>query len=258
MGRYDKIKVWDGSAWVQPRSLKVRANDAWQDFGDNLSAITKTLELRHDNQWKRCTLNKSTRVIPGETYSSGAFSLLPASAFGYNNNYGPSDFKLEFVVKKDSDTDVVVFRSGNSTNKCLFKVTWLASGAFKITVATQYGSDGTQYSGTTTEKVMAGNWATVKILGKKGDYKLTVTVNGVAKTFTDLYYYWSIENATNQVGQAGVYFKDTFFIQGHYYVNSNTVGTKQVTIDMNTASGSGNDYTGITHVDTSTEEVIWI
>ena len=27
---------------------------------------------------------------------------------------------------------------------------------------------------------------------------------------------------------------------------------------MNTASGSGNDYTGINHVDTSTTEVIWI
>ena len=258
MGRYDKIKVWNGSAWVQPSRIRVRANNAWQDFGDNLSDVTKTLEVKHDNQWKRCTLNRSIRVIPGEAYSSGAFNLLPASAFCYNNYVGPSDFKLEFVAKKDTDTDVVVFRSGNSTNKCLFKVEWLASGAFKVTVATQYGSDGTQHSATTTATVKAGNWATVKIIAKKGDYRLTVTVNGTSKTFTNLSYYWCIQNATNQVGQSGVYFKDTFFIQGHYYINSNTAGTKQVTINMNTASGSGNDYTGINHVDTSTTEVIWI
>ena len=39
MCRYDKIKVWNGSAWVQPSRIRVRANNAWQDFGDNLSDV---------------------------------------------------------------------------------------------------------------------------------------------------------------------------------------------------------------------------
>ena len=39
MGRYDKIKVWNGSAWVQPSRIRVRANNSWQDFGDNLSDV---------------------------------------------------------------------------------------------------------------------------------------------------------------------------------------------------------------------------
>lgn len=258
MGRYDKIKIWDGSAWVQPSRIRVWSNNAWQDFGDNLSAVTKTLEVRYNNTWNRCTLNRSTRTTPGETYSTGSFNLLPATSFGYNNYAGPSDFKLEFVARKDTDTAMTVFRSGNSTNKCLFKVDWLASGAFKITVATQYGSDGTAHSQTTTAKVMAGNWATVKIRAPKGSTNLTITVNGTSQTFTNLWYYWAIRNATNTVGQTGIEFKDTFFIQAHYYINDSTSGTKQVTINMNTASGSSNNYSGITHVDTSTTEVIWI
>lgn len=258
MGRYDKIEVWNGSAWVNPSRIKVRANDAWQDFGDELSDNTKTLEVRSNSAWYRCTLNRSTRTIPGEKYSTGGFSLLPANSYGYDNYMGPSDFRLEFVARKETDTTVNIFRAGNSTNKCLFRLEWLASGAFKITVATQYGSDGTQYSKTTTAKVMAGNWATVKILAPKGSTNLAITINGVTQNLSGLWWYWAIRNSTNQVGQAGVDFKDTFFIQAHYYINDSTAGTKQVTIDMNTASGSGNDYTSITHVDTSTTEVIWI
>lgn len=258
MGRYDKIKVWNGSAWVQPSRIRVRANNAWQDFGDNLSDNTRTLEVRNNNAWHRCTLNRSTRTIPGETYSNGAFSLLPAYAFGYNNYSGASDFKMTFTARKTSDTNVVLFYSHYGT-AAEFKIEWLANGSLKFTVATSW--EGTTYVGrraataTTTKKVTANTWMNVQITAPKGTYnKFKVVINGESQTFTNLYYFWEHPSATNTVGQAGVQFKDEFFIQAQTYVGKTT----RVTIDMNTASGSGNNYTGITHVDTSTTEVIWI
>ena len=259
MGRYDKIKIWDGSAWVQPSRIRVWSNNAWQDFGDNESAITKTLEVRHNNAWHRCTLNRSTRTISGETYANGAFQLLPKSAFGYNNYVGASDFKLNFTARKTTDTKVTLFRSSTPSNDCQFIVEWLADGSLKFTVTGPYYVDGSYIgprtaTATTTKKVLAGNWMTVNIYGKKGTYNLKVTIDGVAQTFSNLYYFWERPDATNQVGQTGVQFKDTFLIQAQTYNHKTT----SVTINMNTASGSSNNYSGITHVDTSTTEVIWI
>lgn len=265
MGRYDKIKVYNGSEWVQPSRIRVYNNGSWKDFGLDQSGNTSSLHVRHENAWRRVTLNRKETVIPGESYSKDSFELLPASSYGFNPSYGVSDFKLEFVARKTTDTTMVVFRSGNSTNKCLFKLEWLDTGAFKITVATQYQATAT-YSRTTNATVPANTWADVKIRAYKEtdpdsrnwQGKLSITINGTTQIMTGFWYYWAIVNATNTVGQTGLQFKDTFFIQAHTFINPTKSGTKQVTINMNEASGATSNHTAISHVDTSSTEITWI
>lgn len=265
MGRYDKIKVYNGNEWVKPSRIRVYNNGSWRDFGLDQSGNTESLHVRQGNVWHRVTLNRKETVIPGESYSKDSFELLPASSYGFNPSYGVSDFKLEFVARKTTNDTMVVFRSGNSTNKCLFKVEWLDTGAFKITVATQYGTS-TTYSRVTNATVPANTWADVKIRAYKEtdsnssnwQGKLSITINGVTQTMGGFWYYWAINNATNTVGQAGLQFKDTFFIQAHTYISASKSGTKQVTINMNEASGATNDHTAISHVNTSSTEIAWI
>ncbi len=58
MGRYDKIRYWDGSAWVQPKQIKYWNGSAWVDLGANDSDNTTTLNYYNGSAWKRATLNK--------------------------------------------------------------------------------------------------------------------------------------------------------------------------------------------------------
>ena len=258
MGRYDKIKVYNGSEWVKPSRIRVYINDSWRDFGTDQSANTETLETYYNNAWRRITLNRSEKVITGEQYTQGAFSLLPASAFGYNGYVGAGDFKIKCTVRKTVDDTVTVFRTGTK-NDCLFQIDWQADGSFKITNKGPYYTDGS-YAGTrtatntTSKKVLKDTWVTIEVLQPKGSYYLHVTINGEKQTFTNLYYTWERTDATNTIGGANVQFKDTLLVQGNTW--SGKLTKKE--INMNTASGSTSDYTGITHVNTTTTEVIWI
>lgn len=59
MGRYDKIRVHNGSTWVQPGRMYVYNGSGWVDFGANDSYNTQTMYAHNGTGWVRQTLNRS-------------------------------------------------------------------------------------------------------------------------------------------------------------------------------------------------------
>lgn len=58
MGRYDKIRYWNGSAWVQPSQVKMWNGSAWVDYGTNDSSNTNSIYSYNGSGWQRFTRNK--------------------------------------------------------------------------------------------------------------------------------------------------------------------------------------------------------
>ena len=61
MGRYDKIRVYNGSSWVQPSRMYVWNGSSWVDYGANDSDNTRSLYTYNGSSWSRRTLNKVVR-----------------------------------------------------------------------------------------------------------------------------------------------------------------------------------------------------
>lgn len=58
MGRYDKIRVYNGSSWVQPNNIYMYNGSSWVSFGTNTSTSTKPLYFYNGSSWVRKTLNR--------------------------------------------------------------------------------------------------------------------------------------------------------------------------------------------------------
>lgn len=58
MGRYDKIRVFNGSSWVQPNNMYVFNGSSWVHYGDNNSYATNTGYAYTGSTWNRITLNR--------------------------------------------------------------------------------------------------------------------------------------------------------------------------------------------------------
>lgn len=58
MGRYDKIRVYNGSSWVQPSNMYVYNGSSWVDFGSNTSYNTNNAYMYNGSAWVRSTLNR--------------------------------------------------------------------------------------------------------------------------------------------------------------------------------------------------------
>lgn len=84
MGRYDKIRYWNGSTWVQPNRVRVWTGSAWQDYGTNDSSNTNSIYVWDGSSWKRKTLNKT---LTG--YTNGYVNVNSGAYVGitFNNQY---------------------------------------------------------------------------------------------------------------------------------------------------------------------------
>lgn len=72
MGRYDKIKTWNGSSWVQPTQIKVWNGSSYTDYGANDSDNTNSIYTWDGSTWQRMTLNKKVTQT-GTNYGFGGW-----------------------------------------------------------------------------------------------------------------------------------------------------------------------------------------
>lgn len=255
MGRYDRIRVYNGSGWQQPSRIRVFSNNAWQDLGENDSAITKSLNVLSGGAWRRATLNRETYTIPGESYAQGSFSLTPANGYCYcsnSNNSVNTTWYFRCTMRKTDNGEKQVFWTGNSAWSCYLQIVWLADGRVRVSIKSAYGSGSVQ-SITTSNAVGANQWVYLDVTCNKGVYKMTVNFNGVT-TSGNMWETWQITNASNVVGSAGMQFKDGLACQGTKYSN----GSSTMWADMNTASGNVGNVAGVSHVNTSSTGVRWV
>lgn len=83
MGRYDKIRVYNGSSWVQPGNMYVYNGSSWVHYGSNTSYNTQNAYMYNGSSWIRCTRNRqdytnynaATNKFVNYTGSSTALSI---------------------------------------------------------------------------------------------------------------------------------------------------------------------------------------
>lgn len=266
MGRYDKIRVHDGTGWRQPSRIRVFANNAWQDLGENLSNNTRPLYVHNGSVLVRATLNKTLVNVAGESYLGGdGFSVTPATGYCYcpwatGGEKCSTWFFRATIRKAEAGTKRVLYvgdsrAGGVEYNK--FEVLWLEDGRIQITNFCNYGP-GTQVV-TTSNAVGENQWVYLDITTIKGSRYVTINFNGVTTTAL-LHKTFKISNAHNWIGAQGLHFKDTVAIQGAQWVPGRAVQDvfNSKAFNATTMSGTTSDYIGADHVDTTVQEERWI
>ena len=102
MGRYDKIKVYNGSAWVKPTHLRIYNGSSYTDLGKDDSDNKTPLHVYDANgNLQRVTLNKKINTVAGEKYTSGAWNMLPID--GYNWNWTGAAMAIECMIRPSAN-----------------------------------------------------------------------------------------------------------------------------------------------------------
>ena len=261
MGRYDKIKVYNGSSWVKPSRIRVFANNAWQDLGTDDSSITKTLYVQNGSSLARATLNRTVVTVPGESYTGGdGFQVLPANGYcfcpksGYDNN---ATWFFRATIRKVADGDQNVFYVADGSWANFIQITWLSDGRIRVRGKSSYSSYG-EMSITSSNSVGKNTWVYLNVTATKNSYNVSITFNGTTTSGKN-YNSFRVSGATNWVGSSGVQFKNGFEVQGTAYYGSSGYGTTNYkSIDLSSASGSSSgNYSGIDHIDATTTKVTW-
>lgn len=255
MGRYENIKVWDGSSWRTPTQIKVYRS-GWQDLGTATSDSTRPLYVYKESEHilKRATLNRRDYTTVVDQYATGRFTLTPASGYCYcTDSSSTTNYKwdLNITIRKTDNVDQWVFQCGTKTKKTdtnitgttYIKVKWLANGKIEVTGRWKGNTVDTI---TSSNAVMAGTWATLHIYSNKSDNgKCYIVFNGVSKQGTNNNYF-QISDAYTVVGDTKMQFKNTFSVQGCKYRPAAVTCSFNASTASNDGSGS-NTYKGVTH-----------
>lgn len=146
MGRYDKIRVWNGSSWVQPSRMYVWNGSSWVDFGTNDSDNTRTLYIWDGSSWVRKTLNRKSNTVTQEKYlqyNGGAATSLPDGYQFYGSKY-------EFIVQPDAQGNYMMFETGSSNSACYARFGFYNNGSKYYVYGKSRYNNGTAYEANTT------------------------------------------------------------------------------------------------------------
>lgn len=167
MGRFDKIRYWNGSSWVQPNQMKYWNGSSWVDLGTNDSANTNPLYAWNGSSWVRQTLNRKVNYGDKQWYCNGdgGCGVMSVSS---GANVNQNRFNFWFYCCKDYDNDKNVAQFGSTAQG--WRITWLADG--RIRWSTFYSSTGNHsYS---SNYVGSNNWCVINIYSDS-----TGTGNGI-------------------------------------------------------------------------------
>lgn len=156
MGRYDKIRYWNGSSWVQPNQIKYWNGSSWVDLGTNDSSNTTALQVWNGSSWVRKTLNRTVTYGDKEWYcsaSGGSGTMDVSSGANVNQN----KFNFYFYCNKDYDGDKNIAQFGSTAQG--WRITWMADG--RIRWSTFYSSSG--YHSYSSNYIKAYNWAVCNV-----------------------------------------------------------------------------------------------
>ena len=225
MGRYDKIKVYDGSNWVQPKRICIRQGSSWVDLGTNDSDNNRELYVYKDTVPKRATLTKKVITHTGHKYKNGDFQAEPTNGYCFcpkSSGAGGYSFNFEGYIKRGAAGSKNIFKSYGIPAAYSASYIYITLNENNtITVSTScnfdgngnYTSTGRGNSKTTNIKITEGSWNYIRIWADKGTNVVKVKINSQQESFTGLTYTWLVWS-TNYVGAPGLYIRsDGFQVQ---------------------------------------------
>ena len=216
MGRYDKIKVYNGTDFVNPSRIRVYDGKVWQDLGPANSDFKKSMYVRHEGINKRVTLNKQINTVTGDKYRNGAFTAQPYNGYCFcpiSSNAGSYSFHVEMYIKRGSTGAKNIFKSWGKwvfENNIFIRLN--ADNTINIATSCTYDSKGNKIdyargdNKNTTLKIKDGQWNHIKIIANKDEKIIKVTLNGVEESLSGLNYTWLVYS-DNAVGDNGLYIR---------------------------------------------------
>lgn len=242
MGRYDKIRCWNGSSWVQPSQMYVWNGSSWVDFGTNDSDNTRTMYSWDGSSWARRTLNRQVNYGAKEwvVTGSGWGGYMNAGDIGANVNQNV--FNFYFYCAKDADNDKTIAYYGDTDFG--WEILWLADGRLRWRCF--YGGG---YSQSYTSNYRgAHNWSVVNAYRNSagthnGEINFGGTVSGIACGYRHQAY-----RGIN-IGQWGLYYRDVIRLYG---INSGGSYVDTYTYINNFAVGAGAQNNGVFHTNSNT------
>jgi hypothetical protein len=221
MGRYDKIKVYNGTEFVNPSRIRVYDGKVWQDLGPANSDFKKSMYVRHEGVNKRITLNKQINTIEGDKYRDGAFTAQPSNGYCFcpvSTNAGDYSFSIELYLKRGSAGEKKIFKSwGIKLGGNYIHIILNADNTITVKTSCTFDNKGNlineerSASKTTTIKIQEGVWNYVKVSAAKGERIVKVQIGESTESLSGLSYTWLVWS-DNAVGDTGLYIKDTGFL----------------------------------------------
>ena len=256
MGRYDKIKVYHNGTWKTPKQIRVYSGGSWKDLGTDTSYSTKKIQVRNNNDFVTCTLNRRDETVVTDSWAQGPFQLLPID--GYNRYAPGAACHFRATIEKTEDVDQVLFYNGKGTpsspGNSYFMIKWLANGTIQASAKDTHHGDTTTYTVTSSNAVLKNHEVYLNVYNNKGNLKCYIEFNGV-KTSSHGFAASLVSGTTNQVGDTYVKFRYSLSVCGCTYKN-----TQVNTALFNASTASGTDsanYTGVTHHETTTTNVYY-
>lgn len=198
MGRYDKIKYWNGTAWVNPSQIKTWNGTAWVDYGTNDSSNTNSIYGYNGSGWQRFTLNKTVTNTSTLNYKY-VRGQINTNTYGYFANARYYSSGGYYHLWRQFLGYVRVVYSGN----CRLWGAWVGSGTGNTSsgnwddcnlISTGYIRYNTTYNG--TQSVM---WS-YQTMSRNAWHYLNMTSGGVynssASNANGRYMRVSIDNGT--------------------------------------------------------------
>lgn len=241
MGRYDKIRIWNGSSWIQPSQLRIWNGSGWTDLGTNDSSNTRSLYVWTGSAWSRKTLNRQVNYGDKQWWvsSSGSGGYMNAADIGANVN--DNWFSFDFNCLKDYDNDKWVAYYGDTDYG--WYLLWLADG--RIRWNTCY-LGGTTYS-YSSNYIKSYNWSRVNAYRNGGSGNGTLLFGGTSTSISCGWKHQAWRSLT--VGGWGMAYKDYIRIYG---ITSGGAYSDQYSYINNLTAGSGSaQQTGVLHINSN-------
>lgn len=223
MGRYDKIRVYNGSSWVQPSQIYVY-NAGWKSLGtntgDNQSATNGGVRHLYANKYSyssftRATLEKKTNTVTTATYSTGS-GRVGSTNYCWNpsQTYSAGDCYVSGTFKKTAAYDQNIFytRDNNGADANCFYITWLADGRIRVRTRFNYSQYYDNYS---SGYYSTNTWYKIKVLGYRygSAWRVSLYINdvrvddwGAGAAFVGV-------NKEHLIGDTYIQMKDTYEMQ---------------------------------------------
>ena len=236
MGRYDKIRCWNGSSWVQPKQMYVWNGSSWVDFGTNDSSNTRSMYTWNGSSWVRKTLNYQINYGDKEWYchQSGAYGTFNVNS---QANVNQNEFNFYFYAMKDYDNDKTVAYFGSSSLG--WELMWLADG--RIRWQTRWNGGGS-YSYSSNYRG-AYNWSVINAWGGSGTGNGTLNFGGTTTSINRSYRH-QYNSQSLSLGTWGMAYRGTLRCYGidgsgnwgdyYSYVNNASVMTGSQTFNYTT------------------------
>lgn len=254
MGRYDRIKVFDGSSFRKPNRIKVFNGSVWKDLGiDTNTTDNGRIKVYNGSSIVEATKHYVTHstTVYGDYYTNGEFAIANASHYCFcpnaKNNGSWQSYNKEWdfscTAKKDGDSNQLLLYIGSSSESTKIKITWLADG--RLQVETRF-NNGTTYYLTSDNAVHASQgWVSIRVHQARNSNTMEMWFDGNYKTGT-MYGAFSIGNATGKAGSNGTHFKYNFYLQGGggSSAGSGTISQDATSLTSNTSQESWTDTYG--------------